>query len=163
MRTKTSVGALTPWSNSKRIFPKRGITRPGLSPFGRTPATVPEPAPLREWPFKELVQHDLQRFYSGNLTVNGTRVVPTHIPDEVRERPCCIHLRCGLGLGFRLYILRLPVDLPGVSKYRYVGLSRRYRHCDVVPPGVDRVGGQPRQKDSLTVCRCSCCRTSGRG
>ena len=42
---------------------------------------VPDVAPHREWPLVELVQHDLTKFYAGNM-----KATVTHIPEDVKTR-----------------------------------------------------------------------------
>jgi hypothetical protein len=76
-RSKPDMDVSTPWSERTVIFPPR------VPPFPETisPDKVPSTEPFREWTHFEDVQHDLLRFYNGEITPQTV-----HIPEDVRDR-----------------------------------------------------------------------------
>jgi hypothetical protein len=89
MRSKEFLDPRCPWSRSVQIFPD--LSTPTFSPHA--PDKKPDVAPLKEWSYLPLIQRDLTKLYSGNLSHNVV-----DIPEAVAAG------MSGLGLGLGLIV-----------------------------------------------------------
>ena len=75
-RSKEYMRDSYPWSESVQVFP-HALT-PRMKPH--KPRVKPGVSPLKEWPYLDVIQRDLKKFYLEKLAHKVTSV-----PEDVRQ------------------------------------------------------------------------------